>query len=103
MKPRLSAALALVTLILLGWAAVAFANAEACWNPAFNDPATVGVSDVGDLAAERESVVHGDPMDDVRRALRAGLRPTGRVALASASATDETFRPAHRPRAPPVA
>jgi hypothetical protein len=39
----------------------------------------------------------------VRHALRAGLRPSGRVALASASAIDETFRPAHHPRAPPVA
>ena len=52
-----------------------------------------------DLTEERETVVHGDPLDEVRHALRAGLRPSGRVALASASAIDETFRPAHHPRA----
>jgi len=81
MRLRLPAALALVTLLLLG----------------------LGVVGCCDLIEERETVVHGDPLDEVRHALRAGLRPSGRVALASASAIDETFRPAHHPRAPPVA
>ena len=101
MKHRLAAALALTALLLLGRGAVAFANASAVWNTAFNDPAKVDISDISNLIGK--TVLYTDPMDDVRRALLVVLRPTGRVALASALSNDDGSPRAHRPRAPPVA
>jgi hypothetical protein len=103
LRHRVCAALALAMLLLLGRGVVAFANADACWNPAFNDPTRVDISDISDLIAENETVLHNDPMDDVRRALLAALRSAGRVVLASTAAIDDASPGAHRPRAPPVA
>jgi len=101
LRHRIAVALALATLLLLGRGAVAFASANACWNPAFNDPAHVNLSDIGGLIAK--TVLYSDPTDDVRRALLLVLRPTGRVALASAVAIDDGSPRANCPRAPPAA
>ena len=101
LRHRLAVALALATLLLLGRGAVAFASANACWNHAYNDPARVDISDISDLITK--TIPHSDPMDDVRRALLVVLRPSGRIAPASALAIDEAFPGAHRPRAPPTA
>jgi len=99
-RPHLSVGFALVALLLLGRGAGVLANANACWNAAFNDPARVDISDISDLVTK--TVAHNDPMDDVRRALLVVLRPAGSVALASLFPTDEVSPGAHRPRAPPA-
>ena len=101
MLHRLPAALLLASMLLLDRGAVAVAHANACWNPAFNDPSSVNVSDISGLVLE--SGIHSDPMDDARRALLVMLRPTGRVAPSAESATDDAPSSAHRPRAPPAA
>ncbi|HEY2992653.1 MAG TPA: hypothetical protein VGM22_07575 [Methylomirabilota bacterium] len=100
LRHRIAATLALATLLLLGRGAVAFANANAYWNPAFNDPARVDITDISDLITK--TILHSDPMDDVRRALLVVFRPTGRVVLASVSTADDASPRAHRPRAPPA-
>ena len=100
-RHRLSAVFLLVTLLLLGRGALVFANAHARWNPAFNDPARADVCDIAGFITE--TALYSDPMDDVRRALLVVLRPSGRIAPASALAIDEAFPGAHRPRAPPTA
>jgi len=97
---RLSIGVALVALLVLGRGAVSLASANACWNPAFNDPARVDISDISDLVTK--TVAHNDPMDDVRRALLVVLRPTGHVVPASVSAIDDASPRAHCPRAPPA-
>jgi hypothetical protein len=99
-RHRLVAALALVTLLLLGRGVVAFANAHACWNPAFNDPARLDTCAITVLVTE--TALYRDPMDDVRRALLVVLRPTGHVVPASVSVIDEASPGAHHPRAPPA-
>ena len=99
-RHRLVATLALVTLLLLGRGAVAYAHANGNWNPAFSDPARVGIGGIAVLITQ--TALYSDPMDDVRRALLVVLRPTGSVALASAFPTDEVSPGAHRPRAPPA-
>ena len=98
---RVWIALAFAVAVLVGRGAVALAFANACWNPAYNDPTRVDVSDITDLYTK--SLTYTDPMDDVRRALRIGLPPTGRVAPLAVSAIDDAFPRAHRPRAPPSA
>ena len=100
LRHRFVYALALAALIVLGRGAVALAHANTCWNPAFNDPAHVNLSDIGGLIAK--TVLYSNSMDDVRRGLLVLLRPTGRVVLASAPAIDEISPGAHRPRAPPA-
>ena len=100
LRHRLVAAIALVTLLLLGRGAIAFANANACWNPAYNDPARVELFGLSVLITE--TALYGDPMDDVRRALLVVLRPTGHVVPASVSAIDDASPRAHCPRAPPA-
>jgi hypothetical protein len=99
-RHRLLSGLALAALLLLGRGAVAFANANACWNPAFNDPARVDISDISGLIAK--TVLHHDPMNDVRRALLVVLRPSGRVTLAAAPSINDHSPRAHRARAPPA-
>jgi hypothetical protein len=98
---RAGIAFALALVVVLGRGAVAYANGNACWNPAFNDPTRVDVSDISNLIAK--TVLYADPMDDVRRALLVVPRPAGRVALAPALAIDDASLRAHRPRAPPSA
>jgi len=95
-----SVALALVALLLVGRGAVALANANAYWNPAFNDPMRVDFSDISGLIAK--TVPLRDPMDDVRRALLVVLRPSGHVSLASESVIDDAPPRAYCPRAPPA-
>src|SRR3954447_9289441 len=97
---RFAAAIALAALLLLGRGAVTFANANANWNTAFNDPTRVDISDLSGLTTK--TLVFTDPMDDARRALLVLPRHTGRVAIACASATDQAFPGAHCPRAPPA-
>ena len=99
-RHRVCAAFALAGLLLSGRAAVALANANAYWNPAFNDPGRVDITDISGLIAK--TVLYGDPMDEVRRALGAVLHPSGRVAIASTPRLDEGPPRAHRPRAPPT-
>ena len=99
-RHRISYALALAALLVLGQGGVALADANAWWTPAFNDPARVDISDIGGLIAE--TVLYSNPMDDLCRGLLVLLRPTGRVVLASALAIDELSLRAHRPRAPPA-
>jgi len=100
LRHRIAVALALATLLLLGRGAVAFASANAYWNPAFNDPARVDISDISDLITK--TIPHSDPMDDVRRALVVVLRTAGNFYPASASAIDDAPPRAHRPRGPPA-
>jgi len=97
---RLASAIGLAALLLLGRGAVAFANANANWNPAFNDPTRVDISDISGLATK--TVLHTDPMDDARRALLVLPRHTARVAITPPSASDQVSPEAHRPRAPPA-
>ena len=98
-RHRLAAAIGLSAVLLLGRGAVSLANANAIWNVAFNDPTRVDISDLSDLATK--TVVYTDPMDDARHALLVP-RHTTRVAIVSASATDQASPRAHRPRAPPA-
>jgi hypothetical protein len=100
MRHRLAAALGLAALLLLGRGEVALANANAYWNPAFNDPARVDISDISGLA--KQTSLYTDPMDAVRRALLVVLGPTGLVAPATAATPHETVLSAHHPRAPPA-
>jgi hypothetical protein len=100
LRHRLTAAFALAALQLVGRTSVALAHANACWNPAFNDPARVDISDIGGLIAT--TVLYSDPMDDVRRALLVVLDPTGFVVPASVTTADDASPRAHRPRAPPA-
>jgi len=100
LRHRIAAALTLATLLLLGRGAVTIANANACWNAAFNDPTRVDISDISGLITT--TVIHTDPMDDVRRALLVVLRPTGLVVPAPVSTVDDASPRAHRPRAPPA-
>ena len=100
LRRRGFAALALGTLLLLGRGAVAFASANACWNPAFNDPSRVDISDISGLIAK--TVLHTDPMDAVRQALLVVPRSIARMAAAPALSTGDASPRAHRPRAPPA-
>ena len=100
LRRRLLGALTLATLLLLGRGAVAFASANACWNPAFNDPSRVDISDISDLITK--IVLYTDPMEDLRRALLVVPRTTRLAALASTPALDDASLRAHRPRAPPA-
>jgi hypothetical protein len=100
-RNRLSTAVALAGLVLLGRCAVAYANANALWNPAFTDPAKLDLSELSGLITK--TVPYSDPMDDVRRSLPLVLRPTGHVFVASPITVDEGVPRAHRPRAPPAA
>src|SRR5436190_24188701 len=97
---RLGAALGLAALLLLGRGEVTFANANAKWNVAFSDPTRIDISDISGLATK--TVVHTDPMDDVRHALLVLPRHTARVVVTSPSANDQASPEAHRPRAPPA-
>ena len=99
-RHRLVATLALVTLLLLGRGAVAYAHANGNWNPAFSDPARVGIGGIAVLITQ--IALYSDPMDDVRRALLVVLRPIGHVVPASVSVIDDAYPRAHRPRAPPA-
>jgi len=101
LRRRAFAALALGTLLLLGRVAVACANANAYWSPAFNDPSRVDISDISNLATK--TVLYIDPMDDVRRALLVVPRTSARVASAPTLPIDDASPRAHRPRAPPFA
>jgi len=101
LKHRFVYAFALAALLVLGRGAVALAHANSSWNPAFSDPSHVNISEIGGLIAT--TVLYSDPTDDVRRALLLVLRPTGRVALASALAIGDAFPRAYSPRAPPAA
>ncbi len=102
MQPkRLGVAVGLAGLVLLGRGAVAYATAQANWNPAFGDPTTTDVSDISGLIAK--TVLYTDPMDDVRGSLLLVLRPTGRIDVVATIAVDESLPRAHRPRAPPIA
>ena len=100
LRHRLYAALALVTLLLLGRGAVAVRYAHAGLNPGLNDAARAAVSEISGLIVETS--LYSDPMDDVRRALLVVLGPTGRVVCASASAIEQASPQAHHPRAPPA-
>ena len=95
---RVWVAFSLAALVVLGRGAVAYASAYACWNPAFNDPSTVDVSDISGLIAK--TVLYSDPMDEVRRSLRLPP-PVGLEPLESVPAIDDASPRAHRPRAPP--
>jgi|SRR5437899_6776626 len=101
LKHRFVYAFALAALLVLGRGAVALAQANADWNPAFGDPSHVNISEIGGLIAK--TVLYSDPTDDVRRALLVVLRPTGRVVLTSALALDDASPRAYSPRAPPAA
>ena len=101
LRQRLLAALTLAGIVLFGRGAVALANANAYWGPAFNDPARVDVSDISNLIAKTLS--YRDPMDDARSALIPVAQPTGGIALLSPSTIDDVFPRAHRPRGPPAA
>lgn len=95
---RVWVAFALAALALFGRGAVAYASANACWNPAFNDPSTVDVSDISGLIAK--TVLYADPMDEVRQSLR--LPPAIALApLEPVPTVDDASPRAHRPRAPP--
>jgi hypothetical protein len=100
MRRGLPAALLLAAMLLLDRGAAAVTHANACWNPAFNDPSSVDISDVSGLVLE--DGLHSDPMDDVRRALLVMLRPTGRVAPSAAATVDDASSSPHLPRAPPA-
>jgi hypothetical protein len=101
LRNRISTGIGLAALLLLGRGAVAYANAQAIWNTAFSDPATIDISDISGLITK--TVLYSDPMDDVRRSLLLMLRPTGSVFVASTIPVDENLPRAHRPRAPPAA
>jgi hypothetical protein len=100
-RHRLGIAVALTTLLLLEGGELAIARANERDGLAFDDPATISVSDIPDLVMK--AAVYSDPMDDVRRALLVLLRPTGRVAPDSSVATDGASPGANLPRAPPAA
>jgi len=99
-RHRLTTAIGLVALMLLGRGAVAFADANAHLDPVFKDPARIAVSDISGLSAK--TLVYTDAMDDVRRALAVLPRHTPRVAIVAPSANDQVSLQAHRPRAPPI-
>ena len=101
LRHRILGALALAALLTAGRGAVAFASANACWNPAFNDPARVDIADISNLIAK--TVLYADPMDDAQRALLVVPRSSSRVAAASTPVSDDAFPRAHRPRGPPAA
>jgi hypothetical protein len=101
MLSRISLALGLFAVVLLGRGAVAYANASANWNPAFNDPTTIDVSDIGGLITK--TIPYSDPMEDIRRSLLLVLRPAGSVYAASPLSSDDYLPRAHRPRGPPAA
>ena len=100
LRHRVFAAFALTGLLVAGRGATALANANACWNPAYNDPNRVDISDLSGLIAK--TVLYCDPMDEARRALGVVLHPSGRVASASTPRLDDGSPRAHRPRAPPA-
>ena len=100
MRHRLVAALGLAALLLLGRAEVALANANACWTPAFNDPARVDISDISGLA--KQTSIYVDPMDAVRRALLVLARPAAGVVIAAVIVNDGAVPRANGPRAPPA-
>jgi len=100
MRHRLAAALGLAALLLLGRGEVALANANAYWNPAFNDPARVDISDISGLA--KQTSLYTDPMDAVRRALLVLARPVSGLMIAAAIANDGVVPRANGPRAPPA-
>ena len=101
MRHRIVAALGLAALLLLGRGAVALATANAYWNPAFNDPARVDISDISGLA--KQTSLYTDPMDAVRRALLVLARPAAGVAIAAEILSDVVVPRANGPRAPPAA
>jgi|SRR5689334_22361614 hypothetical protein len=101
LRHRLSAALALAAILLVGRGAVALAFANAYWAPAFNDPGRVDISDLSNLVAK--TVSYRDPMDDARRALVPVVQTSGRVPLPSTPTIENVCPRAHRPRAPPAA
>ena len=95
---RLWIAFTLAAVVILDRGAVDYANANARWNPAFNDPSRVDVSEINDLIAK--TALYADPMDEVRGLLV--LPPAGFAPTAFVPAIDDVFPRAHRPRAPPV-
>lgn len=99
-KHRFTTAIGLVTLLLLGRGAVAFADANAHLDPIFKDPARIAVSDISGLSAK--TLVYTDAMDDARRALIVLPRHIPRVAIVAPTANDQASPQAHRPRAPPI-
>ena len=97
-RRRIWIAFALATVVILDRGAVDCANANARWNPAFNDPSRVDVSEINDLIAK--TVLYTDPMDEVRGLLL--LPPAGFVPTAFVAAIDGFVPRANRPRAPPA-
>ena len=95
-----SAAFALVALVLFGRGEVTLANANGYWTAAYNDPNRVDISDISDLTAKTASFA--DPMDDARRALLAVVRSTETVTPACVSRSDDGSPWANSPRAPPM-
>ena len=100
LRHRILGALVLAALLTAGRGAVAFANANACWNTAFNDPARVDIADISNLVAK--TVLYADPMDAARSALLVVPRSSSREPSASTPAIDDASPGAHRPRAPPA-
>ena len=101
LRHRVFAAFALTGLLLAGRGAVVLANANACWNTAYNDPSRVDISDISGLIGK--TVLYRDPMEEVRRALGEGLRPSGRATSPATPKLDDGSPRAHRPRGPPAA
>ena len=98
-RPRLTTAIGLVALMLLGCGAVTVAHANAHLDSVFKDPARIDISDISGLSAK--TIVYTDAMADARRALVVLPRHTARVVIVAPSASDQASPQAHRPRAPP--
>lgn len=99
-RQRVSLAIALTALVLLGRGEVALANANAYWTAAYNDPNRVDISDIANLTAK--IVPFTDLMDDARRALVAVMQSTETVTPAYVANSDDGSPWANSPRAPPI-
>ena len=99
-RNRIWTGVALTSVLFFGLGATALANANAHWNPAFNDPERCDISDISGVLGE--TVVHRDAMEDVRRALLLVPQSVDQEVRASDSAIDDLSPRAYRPRAPPA-
>ena len=99
-RQRVSLAIALASLVLLGRGEVALANANAYWAAAYNDPNRVDISDISNLAAKIAPFT--DLMADARRALLAVMRSTETVTPAYVERSADGSPWANSPRAPPM-
>jgi hypothetical protein len=100
LRPRVGAGLALFVVLILGRGGVALAYANACWNPAFDDPAHFDISDASGVMAK--TVLFDDPMDGALRTLVPLPRVQDPKPVWSETAIDEPSPRANSPRAPPA-